>query len=104
MQNNSNIEIYSERSRVPADGSSTKLYLRWAQSAPESVTLHLSKGTFDAAGQVKTRDFKVENNEVHLEFYAPARPGVAYLTGPGVKHRIDFVARNRARVGAAVEQ
>jgi signal peptidase I len=94
VHNNGNIEIYSERSRVPADGSSTKLYLRWAQSPPESITLHLSKGTFDPAGRVKTMDFKVVNNEVHLEFYAPARPGVAYLTGPGVKHRIDFVARN----------
>jgi len=94
VQNNSNIEIYSERSRVPADGSSTKLYLRYAQSPPETVSLRLSRGSFDAAGHEKVRDFKVVNNEVHLEFYAPSRPGVAYLTGPGVKHRIDFVARN----------
>jgi signal peptidase I len=91
---NSNVEIYSERSRVPADGSATKLYLRFAHSAPEYVTLRLSRGSFDPAGYSKSAEFKVENNEVHLEFYAPSRPGVAYLTGPGVKHRIDFVARN----------
>ena len=88
------IEIYSERSRVPADGSATKLYLRFAQSPPEYVTLRLSRGSFDPAGRVKSAEYKVENNEAHLEFYAPSRPGVAYLTGQGIKHRIDFVARN----------
>src|SRR5688572_11950053 len=91
---NKNVEIYSERSRVPADGSVTKLYLRYAGDGPQNVTLRLTRGSFDPEGAVKFATFPVKDNEVHLEFYAPRRPGVAFLIAPGVKHRIDFVARN----------
>jgi signal peptidase I len=90
---NRNVEVYSERSRVPADGYSvTKLYLRFTANAPQSVTLRLTRGSFDPDGRVKSETFSVENNEVHLQFYAPRRPGAGFLTGPGIKHRIDFIA------------
>ncbi|MDQ3023860.1 MAG: signal peptidase I [bacterium] len=87
-----NVEVYSERSRVPADGSMTKLYLRFAGEAPPVVTLRLTRGSFDAEGRVKHQQFNVENNEVHLQFFAPRRPGPAFLIGPGIKHRLDFIA------------
>jgi signal peptidase I len=89
---NSNVEVFSERNRVPADGSPTKIYLRFSGEAPKYVTLRLSRGSFDPAGKNRTVEFAVENNEVHLQIYAPRRTGAAYLTGPGIKHRLDFIA------------
>jgi signal peptidase I len=88
------VEVYSERSRVPADGGPTKLYLRFMDNPGPSITLRLNRGSFDPEGQLRQAEFPVENGEVHLTVYAPHRPGVAYLTGENIRHRIDFVARS----------
>jgi signal peptidase I len=90
------VEILSERSKIPADGhSATKFCIRYAADQGAVATLHLAKrGSFEPDHIVREKAFAVVNGEVNFTVYPPTRPGSAILTGPGVKHRIDFVAAN----------
>jgi signal peptidase I len=87
------IQVLSERTRIPADGvSSTKICIRTPQ-ADGNITLKLSKlGSFDAQSQVREITLPVENGEVNFSVYAPKRPGPTFLTGPGIKQKLEFGA------------
>ncbi|MCH7472967.1 signal peptidase I [bacterium] len=41
---------------------------------------------------VREATFPVTENEVNFTVYSPQRPGRSYLLGPGLKHRLEFVA------------
>jgi signal peptidase I len=88
------VEVLSERTKIPADGrTATQFTLSYPDLAEKQVTLKLHKrGSFAPDSQVREATFDVVNGEVKLTIYAPARPGVALLTGPGLRRRIEFVA------------
>ncbi|HES58433.1 MAG TPA: signal peptidase I [Firmicutes bacterium] len=88
------IEILAERSKIPADGkSATKLCIRYPEPPGSEVELKLAKrGSFEQGEVVREKTFPVVNGEVNLTVYPPSRPGPAFLTGEGFRHRIDFVA------------
>jgi signal peptidase I len=88
------VEVLSERTKIPADGrTATKFTLAYADLQEPQVTLKLARrGSFVADGIVREATFPVVNGEVSLTIYAPTRPGVALLTGPGLKRRVEFVA------------
>ena len=90
------VEILSERSKIPADGrSATKFCIRFNEDPGQMVTLQLSRrGSFVGDQIVREKAFAVSDGEVNFTIYPPGRPGAALLTGPGIKHRIDFVAAN----------
>jgi len=91
---NQQVEILSERSRIPADGKSpTKLCLRFGEPPGDEITLKLVKrGSFQPDQIVREATFPVVNGEVNLSIYPPPRPGIGYLTGEGFRHRLEFVA------------
>ena len=87
------VEILSERAKTPADGSSsTRICIRFKDTPGESVHLRLSKGSFSESAIQREIDVPVENNEANLLVYAHDRPGVGWLSGPGFRHKIEFVA------------
>jgi signal peptidase I len=90
------VEILSERSKIPADGrSATKFCIRFADDPGGLLTLKLARrGSFEPDQLTREKAFAVVNGEVNFLVYPPARPGTALLTGPGIKHRIDFIAAN----------
>lgn len=90
------VEILSERSKIPADGSTpTKYCIRFQEDPGQLVTLKLNRrGSFKPDEVVREMAFAVQNGEINFTIYPPGRPGATYLTGPGIKHRIDFVAAN----------
>lgn len=88
------VEVRSERSKIPADGkTATKICLQFEEPVGDSITLKLTRrGSFEAGKEVREAEFPVRNGEVNLKVHAPSRPGTAFLTGEGFRHRIDFVA------------
>ncbi|MEZ5339511.1 MAG: signal peptidase I [bacterium] len=87
------VEILSERAKTPADGSSsTRICIRFKDNPGESVHLRLSKGSFSESAIQREITVPVENNEANLLVYAHDRPGVGWLSGPGFRHKIEFVA------------
>jgi signal peptidase I len=88
------VEVLRDRAKLPADGkSATKILLRFPEPPGESVALKLTRGaSFERDALVTERAFPVRANEVNLTVYSPKRPGACYLTGPGLRHRLDFVA------------
>lgn len=87
-------QVLSERIRVPADGiSSTKICIRLPQGADQPVTLRLTRcGSFDPDSEVREASFAPTDGEINFSIYAPKRPGMTFLTGPGVKQRLEFGA------------
>jgi signal peptidase I len=94
MATTDRIQVLTERTRVPADGvSGTKICIRLPQGSPETLTLKLGKcGSFEQGFDEREAHFTVQDGEVNLTVYAPRRPGVTFLTGPGIKQRIEFGA------------
>jgi signal peptidase I len=88
------VEVLSERSRMQAAaGNSSKIVIRYAEDPGPSVSFRLTRGgSFSPDEVVKQAVFPVERGEVNLFVYAPRRPGTSFLMGPGVKHRLDFLA------------
>lgn len=87
------VEIHSERQKTPADGkSSTKICIRFKDNPGESVHLKLSKGSFSDTAIQREITLSPENNEVNLTVFAHDRPGVGWLSGPGFRHKLEFVA------------
>ncbi len=87
------VEIHSERAKTPADGtSSTKICIRFKQSPGDTVQLKLSKGSFSESAIQREITATVEDNEVNLVVFSHDRPGVGWLSGPGFRHKIEFVA------------
>lgn len=87
------VEIHSERAKTPADGtSSTKICIRFKEHPGDSVQLKLSKGSFSESAIQREITCPVENNEVNLVVYAHDRPGVGWLSGPGFRHKVEFVS------------
>ena len=94
MASSERVQVLSERTRVPADGvSSTKICVRLPKAAGDSVSLRLTKlGSFDPEGQVREASFPVVDGEANLTVFAPKRPGMTHLLGPGIKQRLEFGA------------
>lgn len=87
------VEIHSERAKTPADGtSSTRICIRFKENPGESVHLRLSRGSFSDSAIQREITVPVENNEANLVVFAHDRPGVGWLSGPGFRHKIEFVA------------
>lgn len=87
------VEFHSERPKLPADGrSSSKICVRFKANPGDSINLHLSKGSFSETAIQREITLSVENNEVNLTVFAHDRPGVGWLSGPGFRHKLEFVA------------
>ena len=92
------IEILSERTKIPSDGkTATKLCLRFGdpKQSPgqeSEIMLRLSRGgSFDPDQIIREKLFAVVNGEVVVTVYAPRKPGSSYLQGEGFRHRIEFI-------------
>jgi signal peptidase I len=87
------VEIHSERQKTPADGkSSTRICIRFKDNPGENVQLKLSKGSFSESAIQREITLSPEINEINLIVYAHDRPGVGWLSGPGFRHKLEFVA------------
>jgi signal peptidase I len=91
---NQQVEILSERSRIPADGKTpTKLCLRFSEPPGDEIALKITKrGSFKPDEIIREATFPIVKGEVNLVVYPPARPGVGWLSGEGFRHRLEFVA------------
>lgn len=88
-------EVLSERTRIPSDGRSSARVCVRLPDHEGPVELRLSRhGSFAPDNEVRSVTLTPENGEVNLAIYAPKRPGVSYLLGPGVKQKIEFVPAN----------
>jgi signal peptidase I len=92
--NSGRVEVLRDRAKLPADGKSpTKICVRFPETPGAQVTLRVSRGaSFEPDVTVTESTFTVTGKEVNLTVYPPRRPRTCYLSGPGFKHRLDFVA------------
>ena len=90
----SQVEILSERSKIPADGkTATKLCIRFEHPEQQEVTVKLHKrGSFSASEIVREATFPIKHGEINFVVYAPNRPGHGFVTGEGFRYRLEFVA------------
>lgn len=94
QQQSGRVEVLRDRAKLPADGkSATKVCLRFPHPVESQVTLRITRGaSFEQDMLVTEASFPVTGNEVNLTIYPPRRPRTCWLLGPGVKHRLDFIA------------
>lgn len=88
------VEVLRDRAKLPADGkSATKVCIRFPEPQSGEVTLKITRGaSFERDVTVTEASFPVTGKEINLTVYSPRRPGTSWLSGPGFRHRMDFVA------------
>lgn len=88
-------EVLSERTRIPSDGRSSARVCVRLPGHEGPVELRLSRhGSFAPDSDQRSITLTPDNGEVNLTVYAPRRPGVSFLLGPGVRQKIEFVPAN----------
>jgi signal peptidase I len=88
------VEVLLDRAKLPADGkSATRVCIRFPEPPGEQVTLKITRGaSFEPDVTVTEATFPATGKEVNVTVYSPRRPGTSWLSGPGFRHRMDFVA------------
>lgn len=87
------VEITVERSKIPADGhTATSIRIKFLEAPTAQVTLRLTRGSFEADKPARQAVFDLAGNELELKVFAPNKPGIGFLIGPGFKHKLEYVA------------
>ena len=89
--------VHFDSQKLKADGKSfCEVTLKLAPSQPsdETITLHLTAGSFEGSSLVRTKTFQAENGEVRFRVYAPKRPRSGFLLADGLRAPLYFSPAN----------